>query len=73
MSFAEIDRLLNKQSGLLGVTGNDDLRDIEARREQGDADAQLALEMVAYRIKKYRRLLRRLRARRCPRLHRRDR
>jgi acetate kinase len=53
MSFAEIDRLLNKQSGMLGLTGQNDLRDIEARRENGDPDAQLALEMYAYRIKKY--------------------
>jgi acetate kinase len=53
MSFAGIDRLLNKESGMLGLTGQNDLRDIEARRENGDPDAQLALEMYAYRIKKY--------------------
>jgi acetate kinase len=53
MSFAEIDKLLNKQSGLLGLTGQNDLRDIEERQAQGDAEAQLALEMYAYRIKKY--------------------
>ena len=53
MSFAEIDKLLNKQSGLLGLTGQNDLRDIEEQYAQGDADAQLALEMYAYRIKKY--------------------
>lgn len=53
MSPVEIDKLLNKQSGLLGLTGQNDLRDIEARRAQGDAQAQLALDMVAYRIKKY--------------------
>jgi acetate kinase len=53
MSFAEIDKLLNKQSGLLGLTGQNDLRDIEERQVQGDTEAQLALEMYAYRIKKY--------------------
>jgi acetate kinase len=53
MSFAEIDKLLNKQSGLLGLTGQNDLRDIEERQARGDAEAQLALEMYAYRIKKY--------------------
>ena len=53
MSFADIDKLLNKQSGLLGLTGQNDLRDIEERYAQGDADAQLAMEMYAYRIKKY--------------------
>ena len=53
MSPAEIDKLLNKQSGLLGLTGQNDLRDIEDRMERGDAQAQLALDMVAYRLKKY--------------------
>lgn len=53
MSFAEIDRLLNKQSGMLGLTGQNDLREIEERQMKGDAQAQLALEMYAYRIKKY--------------------
>lgn len=53
MSFAEVDRLLNKQSGMLGLTGQNDLREIEERQMNGDAEAQLALEMYAYRIKKY--------------------
>ena len=53
MSFAEIDRLLNKQSGMLGLTGQNDLREIEARQMAGDAEAELALEMYAYRIRKY--------------------
>lgn len=53
MSIPEIDRLLNKQSGLLGLTGVNDVRDIQARSEAGDAAAALALEMYAYRIKKY--------------------
>jgi acetate kinase len=53
MSIPEIDRLLNKQSGLLGLTGVNDVRDIQARSEAGDAEAALALEMYAYRIKKY--------------------
>ncbi len=53
MSVAEIDRLLNKQSGLLGLTGANDLRDIQRRHEEGDEAATLALTMYAYRIKKY--------------------
>ena len=53
MSFADIDRLLNKQSGMLGLTGQNDLREIEERQMKGDAEAGLALEMYAYRIKKY--------------------
>ncbi len=53
MDPAEIDKLLNKQSGLLGLTGQNDLRDIEERQARGDAQAGLALDMVAHRIKKY--------------------
>ncbi|HFE65772.1 MAG TPA: acetate kinase, partial [Chloroflexi bacterium] len=53
MSVPEIDRLLNKQSGLLGLTGVNDVRDIQERSEAGDMAAALALEMYAYRIKKY--------------------
>ncbi len=53
MSIPEIDRLLNKQSGLLGLTGVNDVRDIQERSEAGDMAATLALEMYAYRIKKY--------------------
>ena len=53
MSLEEIDRLLNKQSGLLGIAGSSDVRDVEARMVAGDADAQLAMDMYVYRIKKY--------------------
>jgi len=53
MTVDEIDRLLNKKSGLLGICGDNDLRDIERRAAEGDSDAQLALEMYTYRIKKY--------------------
>jgi acetate kinase len=53
LSLAEIDRLLNKESGLLGLTGAIDLRDIQARQAAGDPAAQLALDMYTYRIKKY--------------------
>jgi acetate kinase len=53
MPFTEVDRLLNKQSGMLGLTGQNDLREIEERQMNGDPEAQLALEMYAYRIKKY--------------------
>jgi acetate kinase len=53
MSFEAIDRLLNKESGLLGLTGNIDVRDIQARQAAGDPSAQLALEMYTYRLKKY--------------------
>ena len=53
LSLAEIDAMLNKQSGLLGLCGDNDLRDIEERVDAGDADAALALDMYAYRIRKY--------------------
>ena len=53
MSLEEIDRTLNKQSGLLGITGSSDVRDVQDRMEAGEADAQLALDMYTYRIKKY--------------------
>ncbi len=52
-SFAEIDRMLNKESGLIGITGVNDLRDIEARCAAGDELAELALAMYSYRIRKY--------------------
>ncbi len=52
-TLADIDRMLIKKSGMLGLTGYSDLRDIQAAAEKGDTDCQLALEMNAYRIKKY--------------------
>lgn len=53
LSMDEVDRLLNKQSGLMGICDAIDLRDIEARQAEGDPAAQLALDMYTYRIKKY--------------------
>lgn len=53
MSLEEIDNLLNKESGLKGLTGENDLRKIIARKEEGDQESRLALEMYTYRIKKY--------------------
>ena len=52
-SLAEVNTMLQKQSGMLGLTGFSDLRDIESNAEQGNKDCQLALLMNAYRIKKY--------------------
>lgn len=46
--------LLNKKSGVLGITGiSSDMREIETAEEQGDKRAELALDMYFYRIKKY--------------------
>jgi len=48
----EVNSILLKQSGMLGLTGYSDLRDIESEAEKGNKDCQLALFMNAYRIKK---------------------
>ncbi|WP_428741950.1 acetate/propionate family kinase [Tenacibaculum sp.] len=48
-----INDMLQKESGMLGLTGFSDLRDIEAAAAKGDKNCQLALDMNAYRIKKY--------------------
>lgn len=52
-SLEAVNTMLQKQSGMLGLTGYSDLRDIEANAEDGNANCQLALAMNAYRIKKY--------------------
>lgn len=52
-SAKEVSDLLHHKSGMLGLTGYSDLRDIEAQAEMGNRDCKLALEMNAYRIKKY--------------------
>jgi acetate kinase len=49
----EVKKLLDKKSGMLGLTGYSDLRDIQIEAENGNTSCQLALEMNAYRIKKY--------------------
>lgn len=51
---AEIDNILNKKSGLAGASGvSSDMRDIEKEAEKGNKQAELALEMFNYRVKKY--------------------
>lgn len=46
--------LLNKKSGVLGITGiSSDMREIESANDQGNERAKLALDMYCYRIKKY--------------------
>jgi acetate kinase len=50
---AEISALLNKQSGLLGLTGTNDMRDIRKAVRAGDAQAALACDLYAYRVRKY--------------------
>ena len=52
MSTDDVDRLLNKESGILGLSGTDssDMRDLLKAADGGDARAQLALEVFCYRI-----------------------
>lgn len=53
-SIKETSNLLNKQSGMLGISGvSSDMRDIEDAANNGNHRARLALEMFAYRAKKY--------------------
>ncbi|MCU7693483.1 acetate/propionate family kinase [Haoranjiania flava] len=53
MDFEEIKTLFNKQSGMLGIAGSSDARDVTDMLEKGDANAQLCYDMYAYRIKKF--------------------
>lgn len=50
LSFEEIDNILNKKSGLYGIAADNDMRRLLARKNQGDAEAQLALDMYIYRV-----------------------
>ena len=52
-SVAEIDRVLQKESGLKGICGSNDMRDIHARAADGDERARLALDMFSHRIRQY--------------------
>jgi acetate kinase len=49
----EVSDILHKESGMYGLTGFSDLRDIEENAAKGNKQCQLALDMNAYRIKKY--------------------
>ncbi|WP_234996357.1 acetate/propionate family kinase [Demequina sp. NBRC 110054] len=53
MSIDEIDTLFNKQSGLLGMCGYSDLRDVHKAIDEGSHDARLALDVYTRRIKGY--------------------
>jgi len=54
MSASEIDSVLNKESGLYGVSGvSSDMRDIEEAADNGNNQAQVALDIFNYRVKKY--------------------
>lgn len=53
MEKESVFAMLQKESGMLGLTGHSDMRDIEAGAKEGDPRCQLALQMNVYRIKKY--------------------
>ena len=53
MSVGDIDAMLNKQSGLKGMAGVNDFRELEQRRASGGEDAQLAFEVYVHRLKHY--------------------
>lgn len=54
MDIDRVDELLNRKSGLLGLSGvSNDLRDIEERAAQGDERCRLAIQVFAHRVRKY--------------------
>ncbi|MED7954349.1 acetate kinase [Kitasatospora sp. NPDC058406] len=53
LSIDEIDDLLNRRSGLLGLCGDNDMREIMRRSEEGDEDARLAFDAYIHRLRKY--------------------
>lgn len=54
MSAKEVDNLLNKESGVLGISGvSSDFRDVEIAAGEGNERAQLALDIFHYRVRKY--------------------
>jgi acetate kinase len=53
LTVEEIERQLYSNSGLKALAGSHDLREVEQKAAQGDADAQLAINVYAYRVRKY--------------------
>lgn len=54
MSADELDQLLNRESGLAGLSGiGNDFRDIEQAAEEGNEDCRLALQVFCHRVRKY--------------------
>ncbi len=53
MSAEDVDDQLNRESGLLGLAGANDMREVHRRADSGDQAALLALEVYCYRIRKY--------------------
>ena len=53
MSMDEIDALLNRRSGMFGLCGDNDMREVERRRDAGDKAAVLAFDIYVHRLRKY--------------------
>ncbi|MGW6129371.1 acetate/propionate family kinase [Cellulomonas sp. NPDC055163] len=53
MSIDELDDLLNRRSGMLGLAGHTDMRDVHAAVDAGDENARTALDVYYHRIKGY--------------------
>ncbi len=53
MSVPQIDTLLNRGSGLKGLCGDNDMRSVQRRAEEGDEAADLARKVFVHRVKKY--------------------
>jgi acetate kinase len=52
-SFDELDTLLNRGSGILGLSGHGDMRDLISAARSGDTDSQNALDVYLHRLKQY--------------------
>jgi len=52
-TIEEVSKVLNKESGMFGITGKTDMREIESCVINGNAIAQLSYDMYTYRIKQY--------------------
>ncbi|MCG2798657.1 MAG: acetate kinase, partial [Cellulomonas sp.] len=52
-SIDQLDSILNRRSGMLGLCGHTDMRDVNAAADAGDEDALLALEVYYHRIRGY--------------------
>lgn len=53
LSPDEVDELLNQRSGLLGLTGTGDFRDVRAAADRGEPEAELAIAVMVHRIRHY--------------------
>ena len=53
MTIQELDNVLNKKSGLLGICGLNDMRDIHEASANGKTKASLAIDMFCFQVKKY--------------------